>query len=142
MRLAANFENLTDLRADLDAVADGLSRALSAGLVQDAQALLAETKAGTPYGPGPRPGAKAGSDDALPHIRDMLNVDVRGGTIAIVATHPGAIVHEYGGTISPHGTPITIAQAGMARKAAVRELPHLEQTIRERIDQLAQEHGL
>jgi hypothetical protein len=72
----------------------------------------------------------------------MLNVDVRGGTIAIIATHPGAIVHEYGGTISPHGTPITIARAAMARKAAVRELPAMEQNIQDRIDQLAREHGL
>jgi hypothetical protein len=140
MRLAANFENLTELRADLDAIGDGLNQALTAGLAQDAQALLAETKAGTPYGPGPRAGAKG--DDALPHIRDMLNVDVRGGTIAIIATHPGAIVHEYGGTISPHGTPITIARAAMARKAAVRELPAMEQNIQDRIDQLAREHGL
>ena len=56
-RIAADFENLTEVRQSLDAVADGLGRALTEGIIQDAQPLLATTKALTPYGPGPYIGA-------------------------------------------------------------------------------------
>ena len=72
----------------------------------------------------------------------MLSVDVRGGTVAVVATHPGAIVHELGGTISPHGSPITIDRAAMARRAAVAELPAVEHNVAQRVDRLMRQYDL
>lgn len=136
LRLAADFPNLTEVRESLDAIADGLSRALAEGLAQDAAPLLATTKALTPYGPGVRAGADAESDDALGHVRDMLAITVQGGTISIVAAHPAARVLEWGGTIAPRGTPITFTAQAMARRAAVQQLPQIERTVEDRIARL------
>jgi hypothetical protein len=133
MRLAADFEDLNEVRASLDAVADGLGRALAEGIAQDAQPLLETTKALTPYGPGPYPGADEDSDSALPHIRDMLAVTVQGGTISLIASHPGAVVHEFGGTIAPKGVGITFKPQAMARRAAVQHLPEIERAVEARI---------
>lgn len=142
MRLAAGFENITELRRDLDAIKDGLGNALAQGLAEDAAELLASAKALTPFGPGPEPTADEDSDNALPHIRDTLAVTVNGGTIALTSTHPGAIVHEWGGTIRPNGAPIDIATAAMTRKAAVAELPDIERAVEQRIDRLVKQHSL
>lgn len=136
MRLAADFENISEVRAQLDAIADGLGRALAEGIAQDAQPLLATTRALTPLGPGPRAGAEPGSDDALPHVRDLLGVTVQGGTIAITAAHPAAKVLEWGGTISPRGVPIKFTEHAMARRAAVQELPAIERAVEDRINQM------
>jgi hypothetical protein len=136
MRLSASFENITEVREYLNSIADGLDRALLEGLIQDAQPLLATTKALTPYGPGPRPTADPDSDGALPHIRDMLAVTVSGGSIALIAHHPGAVVHEWGGTIRPRGAPIKFKEQAMARRAAVQQLPEIERAVDDRISQL------
>ena len=136
MRVAADFENLTDIRAQLEAIADGLGRALAEGIAQDAQPLLATTKALTPFGEGPRATADPDSDAALPHIRDMLAVTVSGGSIALIAHHPGAVVHEWGGTIKPRGTAIHFKEAAMARRATVQHLPEIERAVDERIGRL------
>lgn len=138
MRLRAGFDNLTEVRRSLDAVADGLSRALAEGIAQDAQPLLVTTKALTPYGPGPYPGADPDSGGALPHVRDMLAVVVNGGTISLIAHHPAAVVLEYGGTIRPRGAPIEFKPQAMARRAAVQQLPAIEQAVEARIAALLQ----
>lgn len=140
-RLSADFENLTELRHDLDAIEDGLGRALADGITDDAQGLLGEVRRLTPLGPGPRPGANPDSDDALPHIRDLLSVRVLGGTLAVMSEHPGAVVHEFGGTISPHGAPIRFREEAMARRAAVAELPGIERAVEDRIAQLIARHS-
>ena len=109
---------------------------MTEGIIQDAQPLLATTKALTPYGPGPYVGADPDSDSALAHIRDMLAVHVAGGTISLVASHPGAVVHEFGGTIRPRGVPITFKEQAMARRAAVQHLPEIERAVDARIARL------
>jgi len=136
MRLAASFENINEVRASLEAAADGLGRALAEGITQDAQPLLATTKALTPWGPGPRAGADPDSSDALDHIRNMMAVTVQGGTIAVIAHHPGAKVWEWGGTIQPHGVPIHFRTQAMARRAGVQELPRIERAVEARIARL------
>ena len=134
--IRGNFENIAEVRRYLASVDVGLSRALAEGIESDAQPLLAETKALTPYGPGPRLNSPPTSDNALPHIRETLAVLVRGGTILLRSSHPGAVVHEWGGTIRPNGSAITIHEAGMARRAGLIELPRLEQAVQGRIDRL------
>jgi hypothetical protein len=136
MRLAADFPDLLETRRALEAAADGLGRALNEELAKDAQPLLVTTRALTALGPGPYPGADPDSDNALPHIRDMYSVVVAGGTISLIAHHPGAVVHEWGGTIRPRGVPITFKAEAMARRAAVKELPEIERAIDERISRL------
>lgn len=133
MRLAASFEGLTEVRALLESAADGLGRALAEGIAQDAQPLLATTKALTPLGPGARATADPDSDDALTHMREMLAVTVHGGTITLIAEHPGLVVHEYGGTIRPRGVPIKFKTQAMARRAAVIQLPEIERNVDARI---------
>jgi hypothetical protein len=134
--IRGNFENIAEVRRYLASVDKGLSRAVAEGIESDAQPLLAETKALTPYGPGPSLHSPPTSDNSLPHIRETLSVLVRGGTILLRSSHPGAVVHEWGGTIRPHGSPITIHEAGMARRAALIELPALETAVQSRIDRL------
>lgn len=141
MKLSADWENIAELRRDLEAVADGLGRVLAEGITADAQPLLTETRALTPLGEGPRPTADPDSDDSLPHIRDTLDVQVRGGTLALISTHPGAIVHEFGGTIRPHGAAIQIQRSAMARRALVSQLPQIEESVGARIDQLLAQHS-
>ena len=50
--------------------------------------------------------------------------------------HPGAIVHEFGGTIRPKGVLIEFKEQAMARRAAVQHLPEIERAIESRIDRL------
>jgi hypothetical protein len=69
-------------------------------------------------------------------MRDMMAVTTAGGTITLIAHHPGAIVHEWGGTIHPRGVPIKFKEAAMARRAAVQHLPEIERAIDARIDRL------
>jgi hypothetical protein len=135
MRLPARFPNLLEVRRDLDAIADGLSAALAEGITQDAQPLLASTRALTPYGPGP-----TSEKDDLPHIRDAWGVSVQGGGIVLYSRHPGARVLEYGGTIRPRGVAITFRPEAMARRAAVRALPEIERNVEHRLAELAERH--
>lgn len=141
MKLAAGFENVNELRKDLDAIADGLGLALAKSITEAAEPLATKTRAFTPVGEGPRLNARAGSDDALPHIRDTIGVTTAGGSIALYSTHPGAVVHEWGGTVAPSGVAIHIKPAAMSRKAAVAELPRIEEDVQDRIDRLIALHS-
>jgi hypothetical protein len=140
-KIHAGFPNLNEAVADLEAIRLGLGVALRDGIEEDAQPLLNEAKALTPRGPGPRAGADPESDDALPHIADSLEVRVRGGTLSLYATHPGAIVHEWGGTIAPNGAPIQIGRAQMAHRALELALPGVEQAVSDRVDRLIALHS-
>jgi hypothetical protein len=139
LRLTAGWEDIRELTTDLENVKDGLGRALADGIASDALPLLQETRALTPYGPGPRASAFE-TDDALPHIRDTLGVSVEGGAVALYAQHPGARVLEWGGTIAPHGQPIKFREHAMARTAAEHQLPVMEERVNRRIDSLLQQH--
>lgn len=138
-RLAGDFRNLREAIDDVEAVADGLGKALAEGIAQDAQPLLATAKELTPLTSIQRPIVKApaGSNDAtLDHVREMLEVAVLGGAIVIIAGHPGAKVHEWGGTIQPRGIPIKFTERAMTRRAAVRHLPEIERAVEARIEAL------
>jgi hypothetical protein len=115
----------------------GAPRAVRDALDAVQPVLLAQARALTPVGPGPRPGADPDSDDALPHIRDTLDVRSAGGTVQVISRHPGAPVHEFGGTIKPSGHPIRITRSFMANRAAQIVLPLVEDLIAGQIDDLA-----
>lgn len=85
----------------------------------------------TPVGPGPRVGAK-NPNDRLPHIRDTIT----GRPAGVVSSHPGAVVHEFGGTIAPNGGAIAIKRSAMAERAGKQKRRNVELLMRDRFDEL------
>jgi hypothetical protein len=133
--IRASFQNLNEVRRQLNAIEIGLPKELTSELEESSRYLVGLTRLLTPVGPGPGPWL-GHSDDDLPHMRDMFEVQARGGTIALITTHPGGLVHEWGGTIQPAGQPITIKRSQMGHRALKTELPRLEAAVIERIDAL------
>ena len=135
-RIAAGFENLTEVRQSLDAVADGLSRALTEGIIQDAQPLLATTKALTPYGPGPYVGADPDRDSAW---RTSGTCSPSKSPAARSASSPRTRARSCTSSAAPSNpavSPITFREQAMARRAAVQHLPEIERAVDARIARL------
>jgi hypothetical protein len=135
--VTAAFQNIGEVRRDLDSVSLGLGRELAALLRSDVATVARKTSSLTVRGPGPR-----SLHDNLPHVAETITgVSIPTG-VAVVSSHPGAGVLEYGGTISPRGVPIKIDEHGMAHAAGEAELPGLERRLTQRIDALLAAHGL
>lgn len=135
--IRASVHGVAEIRRDLEAVKLGLGRELSKVLKEAAG--LAAQGAGplTPYDPLHSVKRK----DGLPHIRDSLYpLVVSAGTAAVASTHPGAVVHEYGGTIAPSGEPIQIKRTAMAHTAGEAELPAISALLERRISALIATH--
>lgn len=138
LHVHAAFE-LRDLHQDLEALELGLGREVTEAVLAAGGTVLLATERLTPYDPS-HDDHRA---DGLPHMRDTFDVRTAGPTVATIgSTHPGAAVNEFGGTISPKGTPIRIREAGMARKAGELEAPRFERDLAQRLDALARRHGL
>lgn len=135
--IRAAWAGLADTQRDLDAVEHGIGRLVPAAVAAAAEPIVARARALTPVGPGPR-----GPGDALPHIAATLYAQPRGSGAAIVSTHPGGPVLEYGGTIAPRGTPITIKSQAMAHRAADATLAAVDRDLEQRLNALLREHGL
>lgn len=123
--------DVAELRRDLESVRLGLGRAIAKAKRQASQVLAAETATNTPVGPGPRRGAK-NPNDRLPHIRDTIRASASG----VVSRHPAALVHEYGGTISPHGGSIRIRASEMGLRAAGSKGGEAERLLLRELDEL------
>lgn len=128
--------DLRGLRQDLESVQLGLGRELTRILREEARLIAAGAIANTPIGPGPTPG------NPEPHMASTIASRATATGAAITSTHPGAGVLEYGGTIAPRGTPITIAQNAMAHRAADDQRAAFERRVGQRIDALLRRHGL
>lgn len=135
--IRASFQGVGDVRADLESVKLGLARELTAVLRGEGDAIARDAKPLTPLGPGPQ-----SARDALPHIADTLSGAATATGLAIVSSHPGAGVLEYGGTIAPRGHPITFEAHAMAHKAGEAALPDIESEVSQRINALLAAHGL
>lgn len=123
--LRVSVPDARELRADLESLAIGAGRAVG-GVQRRAGELVAPTvRALTPLGPGPRPNA-VNANDRLPHIRNTIVATPRG----VIARHPAALVHEYGGTISPNGGLISIRASHMGRRAGERKAGAVESLLR------------
>lgn len=135
--IRAGFQDIPDVRRDFESVKAGLGRELTALLRSEADTVARATKPFTPLGPGP-----TSAKDNLPHIADTISGAALPTGAAVVTTHPGGPVLEYGGTISPRGHPITFKQHAMAHKAGEAQLPRLERDVTQRINDLLRTHGL
>lgn len=135
LRLRTDFDRLKDLQADLEAVQIGLGRQVASAKSEASGIIAGRARRLTPVGPGPIAGAKH-PDDRLPHIRDTIRGTARG----VVTTHPGGLVHEWGGTIRPRGAPIQIRRSAMTQKGAAREQARVERLLDRRVDELLDRH--
>lgn len=130
--------NLREIRSDLDAISRSLGREITLALKSASDTVARATPTRTPVGPGPR-----GARDNLPHIASTIGARmISGTTAAVTSTHPGAVVHEWGGTIAPRGGDITIRRSAMAHQAADATLSIIEQDLKQRVERLIREHGL
>jgi hypothetical protein len=138
--LRVSSRDVRELRLDLESVAVGAERQI-AGVRREAAELVARVvRPLTPVGPGPILGAKH-PDDRLPHIRDTIAARASG----VISTHPAAVVHEFGGTITPRGArvqTIRIARAAMAQRAADRSGARVEALLERRFEELLAQAGL
>lgn len=134
--------DLRDLRADLDAVQIGLGRQVNKALATSAKPIAALARDLAPFDathrgwrwnhPYPDPG----------HIRD--NIKARGAAYgaAIVSTHPGGPVHEFGGSIAPRGKPIQIERTAYTQKAGATLGERVERDAMDALDELLDRHNL
>lgn len=136
-QITAKWDGLAEIRKDLESVQLGLGRSLNAIIREIGGPVAREASANTPTGPGLRP-----PSDVVPHMAGTIKAATISNGIAIVSSHPGAGVLEYGGTIAPRGTPFTIESRAMAHKAGEAELPRIESEVTQRINALLAAHGL
>ena len=134
--LRAIVEGGNALAADFEAVRVGLSRELKLVMRDGAELASDAAKPLTPFDPLHR----VTRPDGLPHIRDSLFAVALGSGAAVASRHPGAVVHEYGGTIAPRGQPIQIKQSVMAHTAGEAQLPAINDLLERRINALIAQH--
>jgi hypothetical protein len=135
--IRAELGGIAELRADLEAVSRGLGRDLRDVLREAGGPVEAKARQLTPFGPGPQ-----GGRDNLPHIRDTYALVPVARGINLVSDHPAAPVHEFGGTIAPRATPITIAASQMAYRAGQAQQSSVERRAEQGIDALLRRHRL
>lgn len=125
--IRVEVEGLRELRRDLRAMDAALPKEVSGVLRQAAQIVADEARRRAPVRSGTlaagyRPGTAG--DKAL-----------------VRTTVPYAPVHEFGGTIRPRGTPITIRKQSMIYGAIARRREDVERLLLREFDQLASRHG-
>lgn len=135
--IKASLEGTVEIRRDLESVRLGLGRELTALLRSEGDVIARRTVPLTPVGPGPQ-----SPRDNLPHVASTISGAAIPSGVAVVSSHPAGPVLEYGGTIAPRGTPITIKQHAMAHKAGELDLPRLESEVSRRVNALLAAHGL
>lgn len=130
------MHGLAELQAGLEAVALGLDEVLSRTALDAAGLTVQIARPLTPYDPQ----HESTRDDGLPHIRDSLYATALGAGAAVASSHPGAVVHESGGTIAPAGVPIHIKPSRMAHTAAAAAAPAVTALLEQRISALVRQY--
>lgn len=134
--IRTSVQNVAEIRADLEAVSVGLGRLLTETLKEAAEIAAAGARPLTPFDPQHDSARK----DGLPHIADSLYVIGLASGAAVASRHPGAVVHEYGGTIAPKGKAIEIHAAEMAHTAGKTAFPAISAHLEQRISALIEQH--
>lgn len=135
-----SISDLREIRADLEAVEDGLGAAVDRAILQVAAPVLGRAERLAPYDSTHR--GHRGSDEDPGHIRDSLHMRPTPYGAALYSTHPGAPVHEYGGTIAPKGTPFFIPPQAYALTAGESHADALERKATVEVDRLLRHHDL
>ena len=137
------FVQIPDLRhllLDLDAIDRDLGREVRQAIVDASEPILETARKGAPYDPAHR--GHKGNEADPGHIRDSLHVRKAPYGAALYATHPGAPVHHWGGTIAPRGTPISIEGDEFATKAGQLHAGRVSERVERSIDSLLRSHNL
>lgn len=87
-------------------------------------------KDGTPYPDDPG------------HIRDNIELIRQVHGAALMTTHPGGLVHEFGGVISPAGHPIRIAASHYAEVASETVEGRTEGALGDWVEDVLESQGL
>lgn len=132
--------DLGDLRADLDSVQLGLGREVARAIRLVAEPIVSETAHNAPFDPRHR----GHPHDDLPHIAESIGMRVLSNGAAIVSSHPGAPVWEFGGTIHPRSPEqeIHIPERAMARRAGEDRLDDTERAAMDAVNALLERHNL
>lgn len=132
-------------REALQAVELGLGKEVNRAIAEGAKPIRAEAEHLAPYDPTHRGWEghdETWASDDPGHIKDSLSIRSAAYGAALVSTHPGAIVHEFGGTISPAGFPITIERQAFAATAGETKTGVVESRVEQAIEALCRRHGL
>lgn len=127
---AVRIEGLADLRRDLRAMGAkaegrGLTRALRSGAEEVAAASPVRLNQRTGHS-ALRAGYKAGAAGSRAYVRNR---------------HPGAGPTEFGGVISPRGTPIRLKAQMPVSRALDAKTDSIVERVADAIDDLATQHG-
>lgn len=140
VRIAA--PDTRELSRDLEAVEIGLGRALHQAIADAAEPIvLPEAKRLAPFDAEHR-GWKGSAENDPGHIRDSLHLRAAPYGAALFTTHPGAPVHEFGGTIAPSGHPFYIAPKAFAQTAGETREGALAERVDQAIDRFLRQHNL
>ncbi len=74
-------------------------------------------------------------------LRGSLRYSASNRGAAITSTLPYAPVHEYGGTISPRGAPITIPERRFVGRAIQQDARRIEEQVGDLLDGIARRNG-
>lgn len=146
--MALNLRVQVDLRGAVEALEDvekGMGRRVREAILEAARPILTQAIKNAPYDEAHRGWASWNSQTwkhADPgHVRDALEIRTASYGAAITTSHPGGPAHEFGGTISPSGHPITIDKTAYAERAGDTQADRVEAAGQRAIDVLLREHG-
>lgn len=122
------ISGLADLRRDLRAIgAKSAGRGLTKALRAGAEEVAVAARPRAPHRTGALAASyRAGAAGKNAYVRSRL---------------PYAAVHEFGGTISPKGSPITIRASGAVTGALRDKEDAIVDRVADAIDKLAVQHG-
>lgn len=123
-------KGLKELRRDLKQIDKGLTKE-----VTKAQKSAAGPAARRASQLAPR------GDTAKPNLADSVRPFASGTRAGIRINQPYAGVQNFGGSIRPRGTPITIRATGFATKAVEESMDDFIDDLGDNIDALAVRHG-
>jgi len=124
-------KGLSKLRRDLRAIDKDLGKALTDHLRGIAREVRDDAR------------AKLHERSANPQnrIEKTIKHSVTAKGASIYSDHPGSPVQEFGGTISPRGTPIEIKGKSYMRDAVTDHTRHVEEEVARTLDVIADTHG-
>jgi phage gpG-like protein len=121
--LAVRVEGLADLRRALGKVDKTLARGMARVLRQTGKLIVSRARANAPVDDG--------------DLRRSIKQSVTAKRATIYSNAPYAAVHEYGGTIRPHGGPVHIAKREFLGRAVGESRREIDAALDDLLDDIA-----
>jgi phage gpG-like protein len=125
--LSVDVPGLGKLRRDLKAIDKDLAKSLTDHLREIARGVRDEARSRAPVQTGA--------------LQRSIKHSVRARGASVYSNLPYAGVQEFGGTISPRGTPIAIRGRHFIYSAIADESDHVERELERSLDVIADRHG-